>query len=133
MKNLNLKKIASLILASVVLVIPLIALGAEGTIFGKYICSGTDCEFNDLIDLANTIINFLIYDVAVPLAALGFMYAGARMVISQNKPAEWTKTKEMMSNIGYGFAIMLGSFVLIKFVLYQFLDTEAGFTLYLLQ
>lgn len=132
MKNFNSKKIASLILAGAVLAVPMIALGG-GTILGKYICSGTDCEFNNLIDLANTIISFLIYDVAVPLAALGFMYAGARMVLYQNKEKEWTAAKEMMTNIGYGFAIMLGSFVLIKFVLYQFLDSEAGFTLYLLQ
>lgn len=132
MKNFNSKKIASLILASTVLAVPMIALG-EGTILGKYICSGTDCEFSDLIDLAHTIISFLIYDVAVPLAALGFMYAGARMVLYPDKEKEKSAAKEMMTNIGYGFAIMLGSFVLIKFVLYQFLDSEAGFTLYLLQ
>lgn len=132
MKNYNLKKIASLILASTVLIIPMVALG-KGTILGKDICSGTDCNFDDLIELANTIINFLIYDVAVPLAALGFMYAGARLVLYSDKEKEKSAAKEMMTNIGYGFAIMLGSFVLIKFVLYQFLDSDAGFTLYLLQ
>lgn len=96
-------------------------------------CEGSACKFDDIIRLANVIINFLIYKVSIPLAALGFMYAGARMVIYPNKENEWKEAKTMMENIGYGFAIMLGSFVLIKFILYQFLDTEAGFTLFLLQ
>ena len=37
----------------------------------------------------------------------------------------------MLTNIGYGFALMLGVFVLVKFVLAQFLSE--GFTTFLLE
>lgn len=134
MKNKDFKKIIPTICASVILVAPMIALGQGPDNLGGAICSkGVNCGFEDLMKLANAIVQFLMFKVAIPLATLGFMYAGARMVIIQNKEAERKNAKEMMENIGKGFAIMLGSFVLIKFILYQFLNTGEGFTLYLLQ
>lgn len=134
MKNKDFKKIIPAICASVILVAPMVVLGQGPDNLGGAICSkGVNCGFEDLMKLANAIVQFLMFKVAIPLAALGFMYVGARMVIIQNKEAERKNAWEMMTNIGYGFAIMLGSFVLIKFILYQFLNTDADFTLYLLQ
>lgn len=90
-----------------------------------------ECTFNDLIILANNVIKFLMYSVAVPLAALGFMWIGGNLVVNQDKEGAWSKAKEGFGNIGLGFIIMLVAFVLVKLVLYAFLDTEAGFTLFL--
>ncbi len=81
------------------------------------------CDFNQLMVMANNIIRFLMYSVAVPLAALGFMVVGARLVFNQNKEAAWTTAKESFGDIGRGFFIILGAFLLIKFVLSQFLAT----------
>lgn len=127
MKILDQKKAAT-ILSLVVLLVPFSVMAQEsiGTV-----CGGPDCGFYDIIELANKIINFLLYKVSIPLVALGFMYAGARMVLYQKKEAEWTKTKEMFQDIAMGFGYMLGIYVLIKFVLSQFLDTR--FTLFLFQ
>lgn len=134
MKNKDFKKIIPAICASTILIAPMVVLGQGSDNLGGAICSkGVNCGFEDLMKLANAIVQFLMFKVAIPLAALGFMYAGARMVIIQNKEKEKTAALEMMENIGKGFAIMLGSFVLIKFILYQFLNTGEGFTLYLLQ
>lgn len=91
------------------------------------------CGFGDLLLMANNIIHFLMVDVAVPLAALGFMYAGARMVLLPHKEAEVTKTKEIALDIVKGFAIILGAYVLIKTILFSFLNTSEGFTLFLIQ
>ena len=90
------------------------------------------CGFNDLVVMANTIVHFLLYDIAVPLAALGFMFVGGRLIINQDKEGEWSKAKEAFGDIGKGFLIILGSYVLIKFAIAQFLNTEGGFTLFLL-
>lgn len=91
------------------------------------------CDFNQLIIMANNIIKFLLFDVAIPLAVLGFMIAGAMLVIGSSKEGEWTKAKERFENIGIGFFIILGSFIFVKLVLYSFLNTEAGFSAFLLQ
>src|SRR3989344_5090518 len=106
---------------------PLISIGASDLI----VCDGLNCGFYDLLKLANAIVKFLFYDIAMPLVALGIMYAGARLIIFQNKEKEKTAAKEMLTNIAYGFALMLGTFVLIKFVLSQFLSE--GFTTFLLE
>ncbi len=84
-----------------------------------------DCDFNQLMIMANRIINFLLYSVMVPLIALGFMYVGARLVLFQEKEAEWTKAKESFLVMAQGVFIIISAFILIKFVLFQFLNTDA--------
>lgn len=125
--NTTFKKIGGAMLAGGILMVPLLALGASNLI----VCDGPKCGFNDLVKLANVVIKFLFIDIAMPLVALGIMYAGARLIIFQNKEKEKTAAKEMLTNIGYGFALMLGTFVLIKFVLSQVLSV--GFTTFLLE
>lgn len=125
--NTTLRKIGGAVLAGGILAVPLVSIGASDLI----VCDGPKCGFYDLIKLANAIVRFLFIDVAIPLVALGIMYAGARLIIFQNKEKEKTAAKEMLTNIGYGFALMLGTFVLIKFVLSQVLSV--GFTTFLLE
>lgn len=125
--NTTMKKIGAVTVAGMVLALPLLSMGASELI----VCDGPNCKFDDLLRLANVIVKFLFIDIAMPLVALGIMYAGARLIIFQNKEKEKTAAKEMLTNIGYGFALMLGTFVLIKFILSQFLSE--GFTMFLLE
>lgn len=122
------KKNITLITSFIVLAFPIFAFSA---IVAP--CNGPDCDFNKLMDLGNNIIRFLMIDVAVPLATLGIMFTGAKLVLNQNKEHAWSEAKENFGNILMGFAIILGAYVLIKVVLYNFLNTDAGFTLFLLQ
>lgn len=122
------QKTITQILSLAVLTLPLTASAQIGIP-----CNGPDCKFDDLLTLANRIVRFLMIDVAVPLAALGFMYTGGRLVLFQDKEGEWTKAKESFWDMGMGFGIMLGSYVLIKAILYAFLNTDKGFTLFLIQ
>jgi len=134
MRNTNYSKTVATVLSFTVLVLPVIVYGAglipcgfdtdgDGTVKNTATLK-EECEFSDLTKLANTIISFLMYDVAVPLAALGIMWAGGKLVMSQNKEGAWTEAKESFGNIGMGFLIMLGAFVLLKLVLFTFLSTE---------
>jgi len=125
--NKMLKKIGGAVLAGGILALPLVSIGASDFI----VCDGLECGFYDLLKLANVIVKFLFYQVSIPLVAIGIMYAGARLILFQNKEKEKTAAKEMLTNIGYGFALMLGTFVLIKFILSQFLSE--GFTTFLLE
>ena len=144
MKTTN-KKNAATILVFAVLIVPIMAYGASLVPCGQpagtpdIIVGGISrptinpCGFDDLIVLANTIVRFLMYDVAVPLAAIGFMWAGANLVLNQDKEGAWSEAKERFVNIAKGFGIMIGAYVLIKFVLYTFLNQAGGYTLFLLQ
>lgn len=130
------------ILAFALLVLPTVVYGAGLIPCGEtpYVTNSDPlttathpCKFNDLLVMANKIIHFLMIDVAVPLAALGFMYTGARLVLFPKKEGEWTAAKERFEDVAMGFGIMLGAYVLIKTILFAFLNTGAGFTLFLLQ
>lgn len=144
MKIIN-QKTAMVIISLALFVLPTIVYGASLIPCGQpagtanIIVNGTSfpttnpCGFDDIILLFNTIIHFLMYDVAVPLLALGFMYSGGRLILFQNKSAEWDKAIESFGNMAMGFGIILGAFVLIKFILSQFLNTAGGFTMFLLQ
>jgi hypothetical protein len=129
------QKFSATVLAGIVLTIPFMVSAASSS--GLVPCGGApgdtynsptgpqpsnhDCGFNDLSIMANTIIHFLMYDVAVPLAALGFMYVGGNLILNQDKPHAWITGKERFWDIGKGFAIMIGAFLLIKLILAQFL------------
>lgn len=124
------------VLSLAVLIVPTMAFGASLIPCGQpantpnIIVGGVsypttnECGFNDLIILANAIISFLMYDVAVPLAALGIMWAGGKLVVSQNKESAWSEARGSFGDIGMGFLIMLGAFVLIKLVLFTFLSND---------
>lgn len=126
MKIMN-KKISATALSLALLSLPAVSYAA-----GLIPCD-TNCTFNDLIILANNIIKFLMYDVAVPLAALGFMWAGANLVLNQNKEGAWSDAKERFTDMAKGFGIILGAYLVIKLVIYAFLNTGAGFYTFLIQ
>lgn len=132
------KKIRVVALSFAFLLIPVFAYGQlipcgqpAGTpniiVNGISVVTTNQCGFNDLIILMNTIIKFLLFTVAVPLTALGFMWAGASLVLNQEKEKAWSEAKERFENIAIGFGIMLGAYVLIKGVIYLFL-TDAQIT-----
>lgn len=123
------QKFGAIILSLAVFLLPVFAWAQVGIP-----CDGPDCGFDDLIILANNIIKFLMFSVAVPLAAIGFMYTGGRLVVMQSKESEWEKAKTGFADIAIGFGIMLGAYVLIKTLLFAFLtDDQAGFMQFMFQ
>ncbi len=93
----------------------------------------TNCGFNDLMILANNIIDFILYKVVVPLIALGFMWVGGNLIFNQEKVSAWDEAKKSFLVMAQGVFIIIGAFLLIKFVLFQFLTEEqATFTRFLI-
>lgn len=122
MKPMN-QKISAFVLSIAIFSVPMAAIAASGLLSG--VCpNAPDCTFNDILLLVNSVVKFLFYSVSIPLAALGFMWAGGNLILSQNKTSAWNDAKGRFTDIGMGFLIMLGSYVLIKTVLYMFLSAE---------
>lgn len=118
MKIINQKTFATILSASI-FAVPLFAVAQVGIP-----CNGPDCTFNSLIILVNNIIKFLMFKVAVPLAALGFMWMGGKLVINQDKEGARNEAKQGFGLIITGFLIMLGAYVLIKTILFTFITDE---------
>ncbi|MCK9344927.1 MAG: hypothetical protein M0P64_02230 [Candidatus Pacebacteria bacterium] len=113
------QKITTTAIAAAILSLPLLSAAQVGIP-----CNGPDCTFDSLIQLVNNIIKFLMFGVAVPLAAIGFMFVGAKMVLSSNKESAKTEAKESFGNIVKGFLIMLGAYVVVKTIVYSFITDE---------
>ena len=130
------QKIWVAVLSLAIFIVPSLAFGASLipcgqragsdpiTVGGASYETTNECGFSDLIILANIIIKFLMYDVAVPLAALGIMWIGGNFIINQDKESARTEAKKRFGDIVMGFLIMLGAFVLIKLVLFTFLHDD---------
>jgi hypothetical protein len=122
MKFLN-QKTSAAALSLALLATPLLASAAGGILTG--VCpNAPDCTFNDILILSNNVIKFLLFSVSVPLAALGFVWVGANLILSQNKTSAWSDAKGRFADIAMGFGIMLGSYILIKTVIFSFLTAN---------
>ena len=110
------------------LVFSLFALPVVASAAGLVPCGGggvePECDFNQLILMVNGLIKFVLFKLAVPIAALAFMWAGASLVLQQDKHHAWTEAKERFANIAIGFIIIMVAFIGIKFVLFTFLTEE---------
>ena len=128
MKKINQKTIAATLSLVLFVAVPFLAYAAEqglvSTTCGSVGPDGklVECNFNDLMLLVNKIIKFLLFDVSIPLTVLGFVWVGASLILSQNKESAWSDARSRFTDIGIGFGIMLGVYLLVKVVLAAFLS-----------
>ena len=76
-----------------------------------------DCTLYKLVTLANNVINFLLYEIALPVSIILIIYAGGRIVVYRDNPGERSKALGLLKNVLIGFAIMFGAFIIVKAVL----------------
>src|SRR3989338_9016795 len=101
------------------LVLPVISLavappnGSEGLVP----CTD-DCDFNALMDLVNRVIHFILFDMAIPIAAIMFAYAGILMISAGGEAASArTKAKGIFFNAVVGLLIACAAWLIIRTVL----------------
>ncbi len=86
-----------------------------------------ECDFNDLITLAQNVINFLIFAIAGPLAALMFAYAGFLYVTNRGNEGQVKQAHEIFLYVFWGLVIALGAWVFVNFILEFLLGAGSGF------
>jgi len=104
------------ILISIVLCFLPIVVSAAGLVP----CGGVGedpCEFKHLVILVNNIINDLLLMVAIPLAAVMFMYAGYKMITAGGVESKITEAKKIIWGVLWGLLFAFGAWVLVKAVL----------------
>ncbi len=88
----------------------------------EWVLGGTKCDFNQVMTLINRVIRFLLINIATPLAAIIFCYAGFKYLTSGGSEESTKKAKHMLINVVVGYIIALGAWLIINTIL-----TSLGF------
>lgn len=88
---------------------------------GKVTQTGGDilnpCGFDHVLQLINNVINFLLFVLVIPIAAIMFCYAGFTMLFSGGEASARTKAKGIFWNVVIGLIIAVGAWVIIHTLL----------------
>ena len=113
MKILNKKnkKIVASALAFAILFLPVISFAA-----GLVPCDGPDCGWNELMTLINNVINFVLFRLAVPIAAIMFAYAGILLLTSGGNTSQKEKAKKVFTGVAMGIVIAAAAWLIVHLV-----------------
>lgn len=119
--------VATLTLITSFLLLPNIAIaqpGVDSSIVPD--CGpGQMCGYCDLIELAQNIMNFLVFIVAT-IAILLFVHAGFIMLTGGASESQRTKAKRIFRVTVFGLILTLISWLLVNLLMAVFLDTSFG-------
>lgn len=76
----------------------------------------TPCDFNAFMTLINTVIRFILFDLAIPIAAIMMAYAGFLLVKAQGGEAK-TKAKSIFTNAVFGLIFAVAAWLIIRTIL----------------
>jgi len=81
----------------------------------KTVVKPTPCDFKAFMALINKVINFILFTLAVPIAAIMCAYAGILMLFSGGESAgNRTKAKGIFTNAILGLVIAAGAWLIVK-------------------
>ena len=90
--------------------------------------STTDmCTFTDLVVLAQTVIKFLIFSLAAPIAAIMFAYAGFTYITNGGNELKIKQAHDIFLYVFWGLIIALAAWLMVNFVLTFLLGTGSAF------
>ena len=75
------------------------------------------CDFNQLMNLINTLIHFALFDLALPIVAIMFVYAGFELVTSGGSTEKRGIAKKVFTSAVIGFVIALAGWLIVKTIL----------------
>ena len=80
-------------------------------------CPATGCGWNELMALINKVIKFILFDMAIPIAAIMFVYAGVLLVTSGGDTSARTKAKSVFTNVAIGLILAVACWLIIRTIL----------------
>ncbi len=75
------------------------------------------CDFNSFMKLIDNIMKFILFSLAVPIAALMFAYAGFKLVTSGGSAEAKTRAKTIFFHAVLGIVIAAGAWLIVKTIL----------------
>ena len=78
---------------------------------------GNPCGFSHLMIMINGIIHFLLFSVAIPVAAILFAWAGFKFMMAGGNEGQISKAKEIFGAVLYGLLIAFLAWLIVNTVL----------------
>ncbi len=75
------------------------------------------CGFNDIMTLINKVVKFILIDLALPIAAIMFAYAGFKLVTSGGETSKREEAKKIFTNVAIGLVIIAAAFLIVQTIL----------------
>lgn len=75
------------------------------------------CTYDHIFELINTVINFILYILAIPIAAIMFAYAGFLYLTSGGDTGKVSKATSIFGDVAMGLVFVAGAWLIIKTVL----------------
>lgn len=91
---------------------------------GGIIPCTNQCQFDDLFRLINNLMEFFLKVLLFPLFIGMIIYAGYKYISAMGVPSKVANLKSMFGHMIMGLALVLGSFVIVKSILYALGYTE---------
>ncbi len=119
----------TLVIVLIMLLMPIVSLaqGDQGLIPCGTITNTEPCEFKHFMILINTVIDFIFKYLAMPIAAIMFVYAGGLLVITGGSPENRTKAKSIFTSTLIGLVLAAAAWIIVRTLLlimeYKFVDT----------
>jgi len=114
------KKFFIFILILSVFLLPALSFGADlipcGTTANPTPCGG-DLGWKQLMTLINNVIQFILFDMVVPIAAIMFAYAGFLLLFSGGDTSKKSKAKSIFTSVVIGFIIAIAAWLIIETIL----------------
>ena len=110
------------VIVFLLLVLPVFSFAAQDPPTGLVPCGTTThpepCEFKHFMTLINKVINFILFYLAVPIAAIMFAYAGFLLVTAGGEAASArTKAKSIFGNALIGLVFAAAAWLIIRTIL----------------
>jgi hypothetical protein len=83
-------------------------------------CGGSGeqaCNFNYFIQLIGAVIHFLVFYLAVPLAAISFAIAGVMILTAGGNEGQVAKAKEIFWNVLIGLVVALAAWLVVNAII----------------
>jgi hypothetical protein len=75
------------------------------------------CGFKELVQLVNNFVTFILFDMAVPIAAVMFAYAGFLLLFSGGDTSKRQKAKKIFANVAIGLILALAAWLIVETIL----------------
>lgn len=112
------KAIKFLLVISILLMLTVPAISfAQGLVPCNTVRNPEPCEFKHFTTLINKVINFILFYMAVPIAAIMFVYAGVLLVTSGGSTESRGKAKKIFTSVLIGIVLAAAAWLIVKTLL----------------
>jgi len=112
----NIKKYLIVLLVLFLLILPSVSLAQNRWPIVPD-CS-PDCGYQDLGQLANNIVNFIVFVLAVPIATVAILVAGIMMVIYSSNASKRGDALGILKTAGIGLILVLAGYLIIQAIIF---------------